>query len=112
MDRAATREEARVVGYNWHGGKSSALYAFASTGCVQSEEHRSGVLYELNRAIEDEEAAGRLTPHWLHWLMATVRYAEVVPVSIYHPPIPDERYYVIPEATFKYIEHDPLDKEK
>lgn len=100
-DRMANRDEARVVGYSWHGGQGSDLYAFASTGCIQSEEHRSGVLYELNRAMEDADSTNWLSPHWLHWLMATVRYCEVVPVSSHHP------MRKIPDATFKYIESDP-----
>jgi hypothetical protein len=101
-DRLANRDEARVVAYSWHGGMCSDLYAFASTGCIQSEVHRSGVLYELNRAMEDADSTNWLSPHWLHWLTATVRYVEVVPIMVNWLKMPE-----IPDSTFKYIENDP-----
>ncbi len=37
--------------FSWHGGQDSALYAFASTRQVQSEEHRAAVLAEIDAAI-------------------------------------------------------------
>lgn len=32
---------------DWHGGERSALYSFASTGVVWSEDHRHGLLTEI-----------------------------------------------------------------
>lgn len=51
--RAPTQAFARRVAYDWHGGQSSPLYSFASTGCkVWSEEHRQGLYREIQKAID------------------------------------------------------------
>ena len=34
MPRLITHEKARRIAYDWHGGQSSPLYAFASSGLV------------------------------------------------------------------------------
>ncbi len=41
--------------FHWHGGQESALYAFASTREVQSEEHRAAVLEEILRCVKQAE---------------------------------------------------------
>jgi hypothetical protein len=38
--------------YNWHGGKSSPLYSFASTMTVHSEDHRLGLAKEIAKNID------------------------------------------------------------
>jgi hypothetical protein len=53
------------VAFDWHGGQSSALYAFASTRNVQSEDHRGATLAEIaickkNAAPDDVGDLGRL----------------------------------------------------
>ena len=50
--------------YAWHGGQSSALYSFASTGgVVWSEDHRRGLLVEVdgcrNYVYVDPRSQGR-----------------------------------------------------
>lgn len=50
---------ARETAYDWHGGQSSPLYSFASTGVVHGAEHRAAILAELaesDGAAEDDEA--------------------------------------------------------
>ena len=37
--------------FSWHGGKSSALYSFASTRKIHSEHHRDNVLDEIDECI-------------------------------------------------------------
>lgn len=37
MPRTITPEKARELAYQWHGGQSSPLYAFASSGLVADE---------------------------------------------------------------------------
>lgn len=46
--------------FHWHGGQESALYAFASTREVQSEEHRAAVLDELAKCNADPEDVSAL----------------------------------------------------
>jgi len=40
-----------ATAFHWHGGQESALYAFASTRTVQSEEHKAAILAEVARSI-------------------------------------------------------------
>ena len=56
-----TKSQAREIGYACHGGMSSPLYAFASTGKVQSERHRADTLAEVNRC--QTWLAGYLASH-------------------------------------------------
>jgi len=42
--------------FHWHGGQESALYAFASTREVQSEEHRAAVLEEIVTCLRHAES--------------------------------------------------------
>ena len=44
-----------ATGFAWHGGQESALYAFASTREVQSEEHRVAVLKEICDCVKRAE---------------------------------------------------------
>ena len=37
--------------FNWHGGISSALYSFASTRKIHSENHRDDVLDEIDECL-------------------------------------------------------------
>ncbi len=37
--------------FNWHGGKSSALYSFASTRKIHSENHRDDILDEIDECL-------------------------------------------------------------
>ena len=41
-----------ATAFAWHGGQESALYAFASTREVQSEEHRAAVLEEIADCVK------------------------------------------------------------
>ncbi len=38
--------------YDWQGGQATSLYAFASTGMVQSETHRAAIMEEIDADIE------------------------------------------------------------
>jgi hypothetical protein len=42
--------------FHWHGGQESALYAFASTREVQSEEHRAAVLEEIGTCLKHADS--------------------------------------------------------
>lgn len=56
-------EAMRGVAYDWHGGQSSPLYSFASTGKVWDAAHRASILAEIDEndgAAETEEAAAGL----------------------------------------------------
>ena len=60
--------------FSWHGGQESALYAFASTRNVQSEEHRQAVLEEIACCVKRAEP-GDLTK--LQRLEAAVKSARI-----------------------------------
>lgn len=50
--RAPTKAFAQRVAYEWHGGMSSPLYSFASTGgTVWSEDHRRNLIREVEKDI-------------------------------------------------------------
>lgn len=47
-----TQTQARMLGYDWHGGQTSPLYSFASTGgVVHTEEHREKLVEEVSEDI-------------------------------------------------------------
>ena len=50
------------VAFNWHGGKSSALYSFASTRKLHSENHRDDVLDEIDECIDIALRQGQTDP--------------------------------------------------
>lgn len=41
--------EARRIAMEWHGGQTSALYSFGSTGRIRTEDHRWGMLREIRQ---------------------------------------------------------------
>lgn len=63
-----------ATAFSWHGGQESALYAFASTREVQSEEHRVAVLEEIAGCAKRAEP-GDLTK--VQRLEAAVKAAKV-----------------------------------
>jgi len=46
-----THERMREIAYGWHGGQSSPLYSFASTGKIHGPEHRHGLLREIDSSL-------------------------------------------------------------
>lgn len=49
--------------YGWHGGQSSPLYSFASTGgTVHSEEHRGDLAREIARCLREIIRCEDLSP--------------------------------------------------
>ena len=58
--------------YDWHGGQTSPLYSFASTGgVVHSADHRHNLIDEINENInlaqeKDKPALKALLEHVLH----------------------------------------------
>lgn len=82
-----TTNAARVVAYNWHGGMSSHLYAFASTGCIQSEQHRVGTVCEVEEAIMVSKQRLSITPDDPEYFSEPERltklkeYVEKAPIS-------------------------------
>lgn len=63
------------VAFDWHGGQESALYAFASTRNVQSEEHRAEVLSEI------ATCKGKADPNDLADLDRLERVVKIIPVG-------------------------------
>jgi len=56
------------IGYEWHGGQSSALYSMSSCGSVASGIHKNALLYEVrgnlhwvNEHIDDNTDMGMPT---------------------------------------------------
>jgi hypothetical protein len=97
MVRPAFLEEARVFCFSWHSGKSSAFYAFASTGRVQSEEHRKNILDELESTYQEEYRTGRLESQDGKWFPRVRAFIEDAPIITEHNPtlsgrIPDYVY--------------------
>ena len=45
-----------ATAFHWHGGQESALYAFASTRTVQSDEHKAAILAEVAQDIAWHES--------------------------------------------------------
>lgn len=39
----------------WHGGQSSALYSYSSTGEIHGEDHKADLLYEIEACIESAQ---------------------------------------------------------
>ena len=63
-----TQQQARMLGYNWHGGQDSPLYSFSSTGgVVHTEQHRADLVAEVQGNItwceqhEEADEAADLT---------------------------------------------------
>lgn len=81
LDAAGYDDEPIIeTAFSWHGGQESALYAFASTRQVQSEEHRAAVLAEIAAAIawhdnNPEQEPGDIAKLWR--LEAAVRSAGI-----------------------------------
>lgn len=46
------------IASEWHNGQWSALYSYASTGMIHSEEHRLDALWEVERELERFECMG------------------------------------------------------
>lgn len=46
-----THERMRQIASEWHSGGSSPLYSFSSTGKLHSQEHRDGVLREIDDSL-------------------------------------------------------------
>jgi hypothetical protein len=90
--RTIHRNSARVIAYSWHGGQFSPLYAFASTGRVQSEEHRRNVLDEIRR---DAAGASKTETNKLHKLLEYIRLS---PIETEHRP---ELSATIPDSTWR-----------
>jgi hypothetical protein len=51
-----------ATAFHWHGGQESALYAFASTRTVQSEEHKAAILAEVAQDIAWHESNAEQEP--------------------------------------------------
>lgn len=49
-----TDGQARVIASQWHGGQTSALYSFASTGTIDAEtdDTASRLVWEITREID------------------------------------------------------------
>jgi hypothetical protein len=64
--------EMRRIAYDWHGGQSSPLYSFASTGKVWDEVHRERLKTELAGCLTESSADDEAE------LMRLVAYVESV----------------------------------
>lgn len=51
-----------ATAFSWHGGQESAMYAFASTRTVQSEEHKAALLAEIAEDIAWHDSNAEQTP--------------------------------------------------
>ena len=67
--------------FAWHGGKRSALYSFASTRQLWSEEHRDNVRTEIAQSIKWQEQNTEQTPGDLKTLRILRRAACCLPVG-------------------------------
>lgn len=85
MVQIITKEDARTIAADWHGGQFTGLYALASSGSLwlwENECHACGAEWtetEARRTRRDEESAGRSGGE-LRLLEAYIEYhAEAVP---------------------------------
>jgi hypothetical protein len=86
--RRPSRAFAIRCAYDWHGGQTSPLYAFASTGGrVHSEEHRKRLKIEVSELIDHAErhpeefktVETRKEPHRLSRLLEYINHAPIEP---------------------------------
>jgi hypothetical protein len=60
-----TDAEARKIAYDWHGGGSTALYAFASTGAINTARADHDAAREITRSTMAYKKPG--TPGYAEW---------------------------------------------
>jgi hypothetical protein len=58
----ASYEPIIATAFAWHGGQASPLYAFSSTRTVQSEEHKAGILSEIDGNLAWHKDAAEQEP--------------------------------------------------
>ncbi len=76
--------------FNWHGGGGSALYQFASTRKIHSENHRDDILDEIDECISWNKINGEQEPGDIDNLQSVVKVVSELPVgtqlcAIRHP---------------------------
>ncbi|KKL14406.1 hypothetical protein LCGC14_2515980 [marine sediment metagenome] len=67
--------------FSWHGGMSSALYSFASTRQLHSEEHRDDVLDEIDECIRWTKIHGGQEPDDISNLQSMSRVVSELPLG-------------------------------
>ncbi len=67
--------------FSWHGGKSSALYSFASTRQIWSEHHRDDVLDEIDESISWNRLHGEQKPGDISDLQSISRVVIDLPIG-------------------------------
>jgi hypothetical protein len=66
-----------TIAYEWHGGQESMLYAFASTQTVQHENHRAGILREIESSLTYAREKQPEDVAELEKLLAAVKNAKI-----------------------------------
>ncbi len=67
--------------FNWHGGKSSALYSFASTRKLHSENHRDDVLDEIDECMSWTKMHGEQAPGDVSSLLSIMKVVVELPIG-------------------------------
>jgi hypothetical protein len=88
LDEAKINQH-RQTAYDWHGGQSSALYSFASTGGkVHNKDHRDDLHHEIDKNIEwskkdaAKEEPGQDSGKQIKRLRALKSYVAAAPIAI------------------------------